>query len=213
MKKRTIVWIGIVCLVVMCFAVSSGVSALTEKSIATIGEYEITERTLKAYSLLLSFHNDSADILEKSVQMYARARIAADDISGTTYDTPKGCQKELLRQAEENFDRYYETEMAFCDQHGITREELIHAVVTSKYNILVEGQHLSMIIDQYMEKERASGIKREYTAEELTEIYENYMTARSRELEFVPLDNEKLQQIASSVSSFRLESMGDMTND
>lgn len=213
MKKRTVALMGIVCVVVMCFAVSSGVSALAEKSIATLGEYEITESTLKEYSILLSVESNPVNILEKSVEMYARARIAADDISGTTYDVRKGLREEFLQREEENFDRHYETSMAFCDQLGVTREELVQAVVTSKCDIIVGGQHLSMILDQYMEKESAAGREREYTVEEFAEVYEEYMTARISDLEFVPLDNEKLQQIASPASSLSSESMGDTTDD
>ena len=211
MKKHNIIFICIVCVAVTCLAISFGVSALTEKDIATIGEYEITESTLKTYSLLLAVQGESVGAFEKSVQMYARAQIAADEISGTPYDIPKNYKTELLRLEEKNFDRDYEINMAFCNQNGITREELINAVVTSKFNILAEGKHFSMIIDDRIKKDKELGIERGYTSEELTEIYETYMTTRINKLNFVSINNEKIQKIVSSVSLLNFESIGDET--
>lgn len=155
MKKRSIMFLSAICLITICTAISLGVSASTERTIATIGEYKITESTLKTYIILSSPHCDSDDTIEQSVKMYAKAQIAANEISGTTYAIPKNYKKELLRLEEMNFERDYETNMALCRQSGISREELICAVVTSKFNTLVEGRHFSLVMDQYMENEKS----------------------------------------------------------
>ena len=195
MKRRSILVLSAICLIAICAAVSLGVSASTERTIATIGEYKITESTLKTYVILSSAQGDSEDTIEQSVKLYARAQIAANEISGTTYDIPKNYKKELLRLEKMNFEREYETNMALCRQSGISREELIRAVVTSKCNTFVEERHFSLVADRYREEGETS-----YTADELTKIYENYMDRRLEELEFVSEDNEKLKAIASSVS-------------
>lgn len=155
MKKRSIMFLSTICLITICIGISLGVSASTERTIATIGEYKITESTLKTYIILSSTHCDSDDTIEQSVKMYAKAQIAANEISGTTYAIPKNYKKELLRLEEMNFERDYETNMALCRQSGISREELICAVVTSKFNTLVEGRHFSLVMDQYMENEKS----------------------------------------------------------
>ena len=200
MKKRGIIVLSTIFLITIVTAISLGVSASTEKSIATIGEYKISESTLKTYVILSSADCDQGDTIEQSVKMYAKAQIAADEISGTTYDISQNYKKELLRLEEKNFERDYEANIALCRQSGISREELIRAVVTSKFNILVEGRHFSLVIDRYMEHEKSLGIEREYTADELTKIYENYIDKRVDELEFVSVNNEKLKAISSAVS-------------
>ena len=200
MKKRNIIVLSTICLITISTAISLIVAASTEKSIATIGEYKITESTLKTYVILSSADCDPEDTIEQSVKMYAKAQLAADEISGTTYDISQNYKNELLCLEEKNFERDYEANMALCLQRGISREELIRAVVTSKFNTLVEERHFSLVIDRYMEHEKSFGIEREYTAEELTKIYENHIDKRVDELEFVSANNEKLKAISSAAS-------------
>ncbi len=174
--------------------------------VAKIGDYTITESTLKEYMLLLSVQNNSENSIQSSAQnistaelaaqMYAKAQIAAEEISDTSYAVDENDKTELLKSEQANFDRDYEANTEFCEQLGITHEELINAVATSRWNSTVEGRHLSMIIENY----KTSNPEKKYSAEELLEVYENYMGTKVSTLKFVVLNNEKIQQINSSIS-------------
>ena len=75
MKKRGIIVLSTIFLITIVTAISLGVSASTEKSIATIGEYKISESTLKTYVILSSADCDQGDTIEQSVKMYAIVRL------------------------------------------------------------------------------------------------------------------------------------------
>ncbi len=160
-------------------------------AVAKIGDYAITESTLKEYMLLLNVQNNSEDptvqnisTAELAAQMYAKAQIAAEEISGTSYAVAESDRNAWLESEQDNFDRDYEANMEFCEQNGITREELISAVVTSRWNSTVEGRHFSMIIENY----KTSNPGKTYSAEELLEVYENYMDAKVSALQYIELN-------------------------
>lgn len=192
----------IVCIIAISFMVTLGISATaTEEKIAKVGEYTITETTLKEYVLLSSVQNGSSGTLEQAVQLYTKAQIAAEEIAGTIYDIPKSTENELLKSETENFNRDYETNMAFCRENGISREELIRTVVTSKFNILIEGKHFSKVTDEYKQAVNHTS----YTATELLKVYEDYMTTKASKLKFIQLNSEKVQRIEANAPRLNLE--------
>ena len=204
MKRKIVVLVSMICVMVVVVLATSAVSVAGEEKIAKLGEYAITENELKTY-LGLSWVQDPAATYEDAARIYVKAKIAAEEISGTRYDVPKSYKRELLNAEKENFDRDYETNMAFCRANGISREEMIDMVVTSKLNIYIEGQHFSKVMDEYIQRENEMENKT-YSADELLEIYNGYMTDKLSGLKFVALNSDKLKTIGSmSAFSFATE--------
>ena len=204
-KRKIVVLVSMICVMVIVVLATSAVSVAGEEKIAKLGEYEITENELKTY-LGLSWVQDPAATYEDAARIYVKAKIAAEEISGTHYDIPKSYKRELLNAEKENFDRDYETNIALCRANGISREEMIDMVVTSKLNIYIEGQHFSKVMDEYIQREKELKKNKAYSADELLEIYNGYMTDKLSGLKFVALNSDKLKTIGSmSAFSFATE--------
>ncbi len=197
MKKMYYLPIIAICAVLSLFCVSICAYAQQEQEIAAIGEYKLTESTLKEYILLASTQDSSSNSVELAAEMYARAQIAINEIAGTSYDIPANCEKELLALERDNFQQDYEANMEFCEKNGITREELIRTVVTSKINTIVQGKHFSMVIDEFFEADKDNRSVINYSSSDLLAIYNEYVDNKTEALKFIVLDSEKIDEVES----------------
>ncbi len=164
--------------------------------IAKIGEYELTEKALKKYAFIVFIKTGKCS-LTTAADEYAKAKITLDEISGSDFDIPEGKREELLKIERENFNRDYEDNIEICNKNGLTQEELIDIVVTSKIDITASGNHLSMFIRNYKEDKH-------YSAEEWLALYDEYVLEKIQDLEFESIDKDALSELEIAISNFNM---------
>ncbi|MBE6778484.1 MAG: hypothetical protein E7541_03770 [Ruminococcaceae bacterium] len=163
-----------------------------EGAIAMIGDYPLTEETLNDYLFTAHVSGQSTKLMDV-VKRYARFQIAAEEIEGTTHAMPASQKEKLIKEERENFYRDYEQNDAFCRQYGVTHEDLIRAATTSRLNILNMGRHMTMVFEEHADVKN-----KQYTADELSSLYETYITQKVDALEFIPIDEEALAVLAAA---------------
>ena len=198
MKKIIMIMLSIIAIIAITASVLAG-----EDTIAKIGSYEISEKALRECVFLNSLQSKGEiPSVEEAAQLFAKSKIAEDEIAGTSYDVSASYKKELLKRENENFDRDYKVNMAFCEQHGINRKEMIDITVRSKWIIMVEGQHLSKVIAEYSQKAGETDANRFIPPEEFSKYYEQYMKEKLSKLEYEELDEEKIKSLEKDIATF-----------
>lgn len=202
MTKKHAVIVVVILVVVVCLvvAMSGGIFGVVTQGneIAKIGNYTLTESDLREYIILTAFDKTSAETvktLETAAQAYARAKIAADEIAGTQYDISPEYRKNLLTQENQKAQKEKEEDTAFRARHGISREELTRAVVTSKMNVEYKTKHAVLFTEQLQKEEEDQGLKVSHTPDELLSLYKEYVEKKVDTMEFVILDTERVNDV------------------
>ncbi|MBE6806945.1 MAG: hypothetical protein E7527_02870 [Ruminococcaceae bacterium] len=203
MTKRYTKTVAIALLVIVC-AVLAFINAETtgpatqEKEIAKIGNYSITKSAFREYVFINAVDNSSVknDLsLESIAREYAKAQIAAEEIAGTQYEVPSEQRKKFLEQTNNNAERDAKANAAFCQQYGISQEELSSIAVTGKMNTTIALKHLSQFMDTLKEKDKQQGREFNYASGELQTLYEEYLEKKVSTLEFVIVDEQSVKDV------------------
>lgn len=190
MKKKPLILVISICVVLTMVGFSLYVLASEGRAIVTIGDYKLTEATLKEYVLLEAMGEASSDPILAAAQEYVKAQIAAEEIRGTEYDIPENYKEEMLKQETQKFQQDLEDNTEFCQKYELTKEELIAASVTAKVNSAVQGKHLMQMAEQWQQTDGAA-----LSAEELLARYEQYMEEKLKGKELVILGEAKVQSL------------------
>ena len=154
---------GAICFHAIATQDSKNTAPTEEPAVAALGRYQLTESTFKDYLLLSAMEDGGESTLLAAAQKYAKAQIAAEEIADTKYAVSEQQKADIQAQEKDSFQRDYEENTAFCITYGITSEDLVRTVVTSKINVLVQGQHFSFVTERFLENERKNGKSTDYS--------------------------------------------------
>lgn len=191
-QKRNLIIMSAVCVLLLGGICTTAVFATLTPKAVQIGDYKATAQELRRYVTLSAISDDEALGTEEAAREYAKTMLAFEEIKGTKYAVPASRENEIRKQAEESFDNNSEEDAAFCAQAGITREEMIESVTQSKWNILVRGQHMSMVLER-LSAEGAFG--EEATTQEQLNAYDRYIEEKIGAMRYKVLDEAKVAEL------------------
>ena len=161
-------------------------------AIVRIGKYPLSEQELRAAIFLFHASEDETMTCEKAARDYAQICIAADEIVGTEYAIEQNGWEDYLESSTELFDRDYDLNIQYCQQNGMTREDLIVSGAMMLWRDAVEGKHVPMIFYQYREEALASTSAESFS---YTERYNEEMAEKAAKLRYVVLDPQVVQAL------------------
>ena len=179
---------------------TTGTEAETEKAIASIGKYKITEKVLWEYMLTYSLQNDVSSVsCEDGARMYGENQIMRDEIAGTSYDISESREHEIFANEEERFVRNHESILKFCQQTGLRFDDYKSLSLQLMLDAEFAFKHFTKVIDEYIQKEKEKDENYIVAVDEGMTFYKKYMEDKLNVLEYKSLDDEKTQALEEDV--------------
>ncbi len=197
MKKKavilpTIIIALIICLTTVIICVVFAENNVSGEIVAKVGKYSISEKDMRIYLILSQSEYGKDNSPKNAAREYAMARIAEEEISGTSYDVDSTSKESILKEMQEKGT--VSSDVAYCKRIGISLEELNEAAAIAKWDILVRTNHVAMFTSNYLDN-LDENARKDITPEQIIEQYDKYMSDKLEEYDYVVLNNNKLHTL------------------
>lgn len=185
LRKKLMVVAGLaVFLIILGVSVSANTGG---RHAAVVGDDRITEKEMRLYMQMSAIAGKDIETPEEIACAIAKIHLASDEIAagGEALQINRASIEEEYRQAYEK-DR--EENESFCEQAGITKQDMIDILTETQVNAKIKAQHLLLISPKLIETYRSEHGQREPSPAELLELYDRYVDSKVEALEVRTLD-------------------------